>query len=43
VTQARDRAREFIVQSQEALSALPNCQPRDILHALAEFTISRQI
>jgi geranylgeranyl pyrophosphate synthase len=41
-TQAMDRARDFIRQSQMALEALPPGQAQDILHALAEFTVSRQ-
>jgi geranylgeranyl pyrophosphate synthase len=39
---AMDRARDFIGQSQTALEALPQGQARDTLHALAEFTVSRQ-
>jgi geranylgeranyl pyrophosphate synthase len=42
VTRAMDRAQDFIVQSQAALSILPEGQPRDTLHALAEFTVSRR-
>lgn len=40
--QATDRASSFIKHSQAALDALPQGQPRDILNALAEFTVSRQ-
>jgi geranylgeranyl pyrophosphate synthase len=41
VEQALDRARHFIVQSQAALSALPEGEARDTLRALADYTISR--
>lgn len=41
-TQAMDRARDFIRQSQASLEALPQGQARDALHDLAEFTVSRQ-
>jgi geranylgeranyl pyrophosphate synthase len=39
---AMERARELIAQSQAALSILPKGQPRDMLHALAEYTVSRK-
>jgi geranylgeranyl pyrophosphate synthase len=39
---AMDRAHDLIRQSQAALEALPQGQARDTLHALAEFTVSRQ-
>lgn len=39
---AMDRARGFIRQSQAALDALPSGQARDMMHALAEFTVSRR-
>jgi geranylgeranyl pyrophosphate synthase len=42
VARALDRAQDFIAQSQAALSALPEGEPRDTLHALAEFTASRR-
>ena len=41
VDQALDRARHFITQSQAALSILPEGETRDTLHALADYTISR--
>ena len=43
MAQAMDRAREFIAQSQATLTALPEGETRDIMHALADFTISREI
>jgi len=42
VTQAIDRARGFIAQSQAALAALPPGEPRSTLHALADYTLSRR-
>ena len=39
---AQERAQGFITQSQAALTALPEGHPRDTLHALAEYTISRK-
>jgi geranylgeranyl pyrophosphate synthase len=42
LAQAMDRARDFIVQSQAALTAVPEGQTRDIMHALADYTVSRQ-
>jgi geranylgeranyl pyrophosphate synthase len=42
VAQAMERAREFIARSQAALASLPECESRSILHALADYTISRQ-
>jgi geranylgeranyl pyrophosphate synthase len=42
IEQAMERARTLIAQSQAALSALPGGQPRDSLHALAEYTVSRK-
>ncbi len=43
IPQAMDRARAFIVQSQAALAALPEGEPRSAMHALAEYTISRRV
>lgn len=40
--QAMDRARQFVAQSQAALTALPEGEPRNAMHALAEYTISRR-
>jgi len=42
VDRAIDRARTLITQSQAVLDALPDCQPRRIMYALAEYTISRE-
>jgi geranylgeranyl pyrophosphate synthase len=42
VTLAVERARSFCTQSQEALSAVPEGEPRAIMHALADYTISRK-
>jgi geranylgeranyl pyrophosphate synthase len=42
ISQAMDRARGFIVQSLAALVALPEGEPRSIMQALAEYTISRR-
>ncbi|MCL7454709.1 MAG: polyprenyl synthetase family protein, partial [Anaerolineae bacterium] len=41
VSRALDRARDFITRSQDCLSVLPNSEPRVIMHALADYTISR--
>jgi geranylgeranyl pyrophosphate synthase len=40
--QAMERARAFVAKSQAALTALPEGEPRSIMHALAEYTISRR-
>jgi geranylgeranyl pyrophosphate synthase len=40
--QAMDRAQEFVAKSQAALAALPEGEPRSILHTLAEYTLSRR-
>lgn len=42
LARAMDRARALIVQSQTALAALPKGRTRDIMHALADYTVSRQ-
>jgi geranylgeranyl pyrophosphate synthase len=42
ISQAMDRARGFIVQSQAALAALPEGEPRSTMQTLAEYTISRR-
>ena len=42
VAQAMERASRFITQSQEALLALPEGEPRDAMYALADYTISRK-
>jgi geranylgeranyl pyrophosphate synthase len=42
VSQTIDRARRFIAQSQEALAALPEGEPRATMHALADYTIARK-
>jgi len=42
ISQALDRAGEFVTRSQAALAALPDRPPRDTLHALAEYTLSRR-
>jgi geranylgeranyl pyrophosphate synthase len=42
LAQAMDRARAFIIQSQKALAVLPKGRTRDIMHALADYTVSRQ-
>ena len=42
LAQAMDRARALIVQSQTALADLPKGRTRDIMHALADYTVSRQ-
>jgi geranylgeranyl pyrophosphate synthase len=41
VDQALERASSFVAQSQVALSNLPEGETRDTLHALADYTISR--
>ncbi len=41
VAQAIDRAQVFIAQSQAALVLLPEGEPRSIMHALADYTLSR--
>ena len=43
MTQAMERAREFTAQSQVALTALPEGETREIMHALADFTVSREV
>jgi geranylgeranyl pyrophosphate synthase len=43
MAQAMERAREFITQSQAALTALPTGEIRNIMHDLADFTISREV
>jgi geranylgeranyl pyrophosphate synthase len=43
MARAMDRARGFITQGQAALTALPEGENRDILHDLADFTISREL
>ena len=42
ISQALDRAGEFVTRSQAALAALPDRPPRDTLHALAEYSLSRR-
>lgn len=42
LARAMDRARALIVQSQTALAVLPKGRTRDIMHALADYTVSRQ-
>ena len=42
VAQAMERARNLISRSQAALAPLPEGETRSILHALAEYTVSRQ-
>jgi geranylgeranyl pyrophosphate synthase len=37
------RARGLVRQSQEALTALPDGEPRTVLHALSDYVISRQV
>jgi len=41
VAQALDRASRFIAQSQAALVSLPEGQPRNMLHTLADYTVTR--
>lgn len=43
MAQAMDRARKFITRSQAALTALPQGETRNIMHALADFTVSRKV
>jgi geranylgeranyl pyrophosphate synthase len=43
VSRAMDRAQGLIARSQEALTAVPEGQPRQIMYELADFTISRRI
>ncbi len=42
VDRATDRAHDFIAQSQAALTALPESHTRNIMHALADFAVSRK-
>jgi geranylgeranyl pyrophosphate synthase len=42
VAQAMDRAWGFVAQGQEALTLLPEGEPRSTMHALADYTVSRQ-
>lgn len=42
VNQAMDRAAQLISQSQEALAALPESEPRTMMHALATYAVSRK-
>jgi geranylgeranyl pyrophosphate synthase len=42
ISQALDRAGEFVTRSQAALAALPDRPPRDTLYALAEYSLSRR-
>ena len=42
VKRAMDRAGQLIALSQEALAALPEGEPRSMLHALADYTLSRK-
>lgn len=42
IDRAMDRARHFIVRSQETLTALPESKTRSTMHALADYTVSRQ-
>jgi geranylgeranyl pyrophosphate synthase len=42
VGQAMDRARSFIAQSQAALDPLPEGEAKSLMHALADYTVSRQ-
>ena len=43
VAQALDRAGRFIAQSQAALVPLPEGQPRNTLHTLADYTVARKM
>jgi geranylgeranyl pyrophosphate synthase len=43
VDRAMDRAQDFILRSQAVLITVPEGQPRDLLHALAAFTTSRNL
>lgn len=42
ISQALDRAGEFVTRSQAVLAALPDRPPRDTLYALAEYSLSRR-
>jgi geranylgeranyl pyrophosphate synthase len=42
ISRALARAQDLIAQGQEALTALPEGEPRSILHALADYTLSRK-
>jgi geranylgeranyl pyrophosphate synthase len=42
VERAMERARDFVQRSQAMLNQLPAGQSRDLMHALADYTISRQ-
>lgn len=42
IDRAMDRARHFIARSQETLTALPESKTRSTMHALADYTVSRQ-
>jgi geranylgeranyl pyrophosphate synthase len=42
VSRALDRAQDFVARSQEQLSILPDAGSRATMHALANYTISRQ-
>ena len=42
LARAMDHARALIVQSQTALAVLPKGRTRDIMHTLADYTVSRQ-
>jgi geranylgeranyl pyrophosphate synthase len=42
VDRAMDRARAFITESKTSLTVLPEAEPREIMAALADYTISRQ-
>ncbi|MGD8623490.1 MAG: polyprenyl synthetase family protein [Anaerolineae bacterium] len=42
VARALERARKLIARSQEKLEILPAGRSRDLLHALADYTVSRQ-
>jgi len=42
ISQALDRAGEFVTRSQAALAGLPDRPPRDTLYALAEYSLSRR-
>ncbi len=41
IGKAMEQARALIARSQESLTALPDAEPRSILHALADYTVSR--
>jgi geranylgeranyl pyrophosphate synthase len=43
VALAMERARMFIARSQAALSALPEGETREMMRALADYTLSRQV